>query len=204
MLYTNPRFTFLCAASGESYRIAAGTHQYPFQFSLPSGVPSSFEGEVGYVRYTAEAKMERPWKFDHVTRSAFTVISLVDLNLEPPQFTVRLLRHVSFQTSLFHHSVSLKWPPRLTIGQVADGKLFQSRAAVIANVLSPQQELFVRPTTSHKWVWCGEGWRGWASPATWLALLCSCYCQSVVKIQFSTRLKGLDVVSMAYKYISDL
>ena len=32
--------------------------------------------------------MERPWKFNHVTRSAFTVISLVDLNMEPTEFKV--------------------------------------------------------------------------------------------------------------------
>jgi len=56
---------------------------------MPSSAPSSFEGEVGYVRFTAEAQMERPWKFNHVTRSAFTVISLVDLNMEPPEFKVR-------------------------------------------------------------------------------------------------------------------
>ena len=40
------------------------------------------------MRYTAEAKMVRPLKSDHVTRSAFTVISLVDLNLEPAEFRV--------------------------------------------------------------------------------------------------------------------
>jgi len=76
------------AAGGEGTRIEAGTNRYPFMFQLPPNVPSSFEGEIGYVRYTAEATMERPWKFNHVTRSAFTVISLVDLNLEPPEFKV--------------------------------------------------------------------------------------------------------------------
>ena len=78
-------------AGGESARLEAGSHRYPFMFMLPPTVPSSFEGEVGYVRYTAEATMERPWKFNHVSRSAFTVISLVDLNMEPPEFKVIFL-----------------------------------------------------------------------------------------------------------------
>ena len=72
----------------------AGTHKYPFSFTLPPNVPSSFEGYYGHVRYTAKATMDRPWKFDHDTRSAFTVISLVDLNLEHPQFRVTSLIYV--------------------------------------------------------------------------------------------------------------
>ena len=76
------------SAGGESLQLSAGSHRYPFTFNLPSNVPSSFEGEVGYVRYTAEAVMERPWKFNHVTRSAFTVISIVDLTMEPAEYKV--------------------------------------------------------------------------------------------------------------------
>jgi len=79
------------AAGGDSVRLEAGTHSYPFTFTLPINAPSSFEGEYGYVRYTAEAKMDRPWKFDHVTRSAFTVISLVDCNLQPLEVIVSFL-----------------------------------------------------------------------------------------------------------------
>jgi len=91
-------------AAGESSHMAAGSHRFPFTFVLPETAPSSFEGDVGYVRYTAEAKMERPWKFDHVTRSAFTVISLVDLNLESPDFKVTL-HHLLFLSSYYY-------PPR--------------------------------------------------------------------------------------------
>jgi len=76
------------AAEGDSIRLAAGTHRYPFTFSLPPNVPSSFEGEYGYVHYTAESTIKRPSKTNHVTRSAFTVIGLVDLNLEPLEFRV--------------------------------------------------------------------------------------------------------------------
>ena len=75
-------------ASAKAAELDGGTHRFSFSFYLPPSIPSSFEGKLGYVRYTAEAKMVRPWKFDHVTRSAFTVISLVDLNLEPAIFKV--------------------------------------------------------------------------------------------------------------------
>jgi len=83
----NPGFC-LATAEAESIRLEAGTHRYPFTFTIPPSAPSSFEGEYGYVRYTAEAMMDRPWKFNHVTRSAFTVISLVDLNLQPNEYKV--------------------------------------------------------------------------------------------------------------------
>ena len=78
----------MTTASGEKVRLEAGTHRYPFTFSIPPQAPSSYEGELGHVRYTAETKMVRPWKFNQVTRSAFTVVSLVDLNLEPAEFRV--------------------------------------------------------------------------------------------------------------------
>jgi len=85
MIYAVVCFT---AAEAESIRLEAGTHRYPFTFTIPPNAPSSFEGEYGYVRYTAEATMNRPWKFNHVTRSAFTVISIVDLNREPVEYAV--------------------------------------------------------------------------------------------------------------------
>jgi len=80
----------MSSAGGESIQLPGGNHRLPFTFTLPANVPSSFEGEVGSVRYTAEATMERPWKFNHTTRSAFTVISIVDLNMESPEFRVNL------------------------------------------------------------------------------------------------------------------
>jgi len=76
------------AAEGDTITLEAGRHRYPFEFRLPSNAPSSFEGAYGSVRYTVEARIDRPWKFDHVIRSAFTVISIVDLNQEPTHLKV--------------------------------------------------------------------------------------------------------------------
>jgi len=83
-----PVCTCFTVAAGDSSRLQAGTHRYPFTILLPPSAPSSFEGAVGHVRYTVEATMDRPRKSNHVSRSAFTVISLVDLNLESPELTV--------------------------------------------------------------------------------------------------------------------
>lgn len=56
---------------------------YPFNIQLPMNLPSSFEHEYGYVRYTIKAIFDRPWKFDHEVKSAFTVLSAFDLNRRP-------------------------------------------------------------------------------------------------------------------------
>ena len=41
------------------------------------------------VRYMCRATIDKPWKFDHETKAAFTVISHLDLNDEPTQLKVR-------------------------------------------------------------------------------------------------------------------
>lgn len=46
-------------------------------------MPSSFEGEFGHVRYTIKVTLDRPWKFDQDMKMAFSVITPVDLNLNP-------------------------------------------------------------------------------------------------------------------------
>lgn len=60
-----------------------GKYSYPFQFQLPPNLPTSFEGEYGHVRYWVRASIEKPWKFDHMTKKAFTVVSALDLNSLP-------------------------------------------------------------------------------------------------------------------------
>lgn len=68
----------------------AGTHQFPFEVPLPIELPSSFEGEHGYVRYCCKATIDKPWKFDHEVKTAFTVLSRLDLNDEPEELRVGL------------------------------------------------------------------------------------------------------------------
>ncbi|KAJ4443542.1 hypothetical protein ANN_05215 [Periplaneta americana] len=69
--------------SNETETLPAGEYCYQFNMILPNNLPSSFEGKYGYIRYTVKATLDRPWKFDHDVKAAFTVLSHVDLNSDP-------------------------------------------------------------------------------------------------------------------------
>lgn len=70
----------------DSTLLNAGVHQFPFVFNLPGQLPSSFESNMGHVRYFCKAYLHRPWKFDFTAKKAFTVVSVLDLNKEPAAF----------------------------------------------------------------------------------------------------------------------
>jgi len=73
-----------CITEGqESFKIDNGQHEYPFWFSLPDSIPSSYESIEGNVRYTIGAILDRPWKTNTKYKTAFTVNTVVDLNLDP-------------------------------------------------------------------------------------------------------------------------
>lgn len=63
----------------------AGFHRYSFNFSLPYNIPCSFEHANGHIRYTMKAVIDRPWRFDHESKIAFTVVSSYDLNAHSHQ-----------------------------------------------------------------------------------------------------------------------
>lgn len=79
--YFNFEFNIVGSSRSDSRTIiAAGYYEYPFRFELPYNIPSSFEHQYGYIRYTVKAVIDRPWKFDHETKRAFTVVSTLNLN----------------------------------------------------------------------------------------------------------------------------
>ncbi|CAD6242599.1 GSCOCG00009532001-RA-CDS [Cotesia congregata] len=80
--YFNMEYYLLGSPSGSEIELPIGEHSYPFQCPLPPNLPSSFEHDHGYVRYTVKASIDRPWKFDHQVKIAFTVVSNFDLNKE--------------------------------------------------------------------------------------------------------------------------
>ncbi|XP_034943031.1 arrestin domain-containing protein 17 isoform X2 [Chelonus insularis] len=80
--YFNIQYYLLGSPSGEEMELPAGEHSYPFSCTLPPNLPSSFEHDYGHVRYTVKAIIDRPWKFDHEVKIAFTVVSNFDLNKE--------------------------------------------------------------------------------------------------------------------------
>ncbi|ESP05157.1 hypothetical protein LOTGIDRAFT_227836 [Lottia gigantea] len=69
--------------SGEDPVLKPGRYTYPFHYQLPVGIPSSYESYIGRVRYSLTGVIDRPWRFDHNTKRAFTVLDVLDLNREP-------------------------------------------------------------------------------------------------------------------------
>ncbi|VDO58012.1 unnamed protein product [Onchocerca flexuosa] len=63
--------------------LPCGRHEIPFSFTLSKTLPTSFEGEFGFIRYTCKAICERPWDVDIVSKRAFTVIGIEDINQDP-------------------------------------------------------------------------------------------------------------------------
>ena len=64
------------------YSLPSGSHEYQFSFSLPTeNIPSTFEGEFGYIRYILKAKLLRPGK-DATVKRAVVVNELIDANNE--------------------------------------------------------------------------------------------------------------------------
>ncbi|XP_062620948.1 arrestin domain-containing protein 3-like [Saccostrea cucullata] len=70
-------------SGGDEYTLPPGQHAFPFSFVLPPNLPSSFEGNHGYVRYIVKGTIDRPWRFDDHTVLAFSVLSPLDLNQLP-------------------------------------------------------------------------------------------------------------------------
>ena len=68
---------------GEDMIHPVGHHVYPFRFTLPTNLPSSFEGGVGHIRYLIQGVIDKPWKIDDKCVRPFTVIAALDLNNEP-------------------------------------------------------------------------------------------------------------------------
>lgn len=64
----------------------AGEHDYPFSFELPNKLPSSFEGDHGYIRYQLKVKIKKSWKSDLKMKRMFSINQCIDVN--EPKFNV--------------------------------------------------------------------------------------------------------------------
>ena len=71
---------FIYGDGSETFYLNPGVHTMPFQFTLPTNIPTSYEGEFGHIRYTIRAVISRPWRFDHEKVRIFTVNNPLDLN----------------------------------------------------------------------------------------------------------------------------
>lgn len=59
-----------------------GVYEYPFDFTLPCDLPTSFEDAWGYVRYNAHFVLKTPF-VDANCVKPFKVIKPIDLNHVP-------------------------------------------------------------------------------------------------------------------------
>merc|ERR1711971_1220350 len=60
-----------------------GSHYFPFSFMLPPKIPSTFESDIGNVRYFIKAAIVRSWKWNHKVKQHFMVNGILDLNTYP-------------------------------------------------------------------------------------------------------------------------
>ncbi|XP_065904754.1 arrestin domain-containing protein 3-like [Dysidea avara] len=78
----NRMSTHLWGNGKDSQELAAGRYEFPFKYQLPYNValPTSFESQYGYIRYTLTATILRSWKHNHTTKRAITINETVDIN----------------------------------------------------------------------------------------------------------------------------
>lgn len=76
--------------SSRAYFLALepGNYSFPFAFKIPAGLPPSFEGDHGYIRYFCKVTIDKPWEARNETRiAAFNVMNSLDLNSLPTTIT---------------------------------------------------------------------------------------------------------------------
>uniref|UniRef100_A0A914X579 Arrestin C-terminal-like domain-containing protein n=1 Tax=Plectus sambesii TaxID=2011161 RepID=A0A914X579_9BILA len=69
--------------NGNAQMIPPGRYSLPFSVCLPHLCLPSFQGNMGKIQYYCQAKIDRPWRFDHKVKEMFTVLTIYDLNLSP-------------------------------------------------------------------------------------------------------------------------
>ena len=94
-------FLFVFEAGGDHPIHPAGRYEYPVQMQLPLQLPSSFEGAWGRVRYCLQGTIDKPWKFDHHCKRAFTVLSILDLNTQANVLVSKCVRPHVFDNVVY-------------------------------------------------------------------------------------------------------
>uniref|UniRef100_A0A915CXT5 Arrestin C-terminal-like domain-containing protein n=1 Tax=Ditylenchus dipsaci TaxID=166011 RepID=A0A915CXT5_9BILA len=79
IVYINSEITVWSPKEEQDHHLSAGNHKFHFDFTLPDDCAPSFEGELGYIRYLARAKIDRPWSLNYAARTVFTVMPHFDL-----------------------------------------------------------------------------------------------------------------------------
>lgn len=73
---------------GPEIELLAGNYNYNFSCFLPPQLPTTLEDPIGKIRYFVKLLVDRPFKSDDKFVAMFTVLSPLDLNLEPATIKV--------------------------------------------------------------------------------------------------------------------
>lgn len=84
-------------------RMMPGTYAYRFQFIIPPHVPSSVEGSVGHIRYTACLTIDIPMFQSKEFQQTFYVLKSIDLNNYPMLRVSFLANFSEFYLQLDNH-----------------------------------------------------------------------------------------------------
>lgn len=106
----------------EPVELPPGIHTFHAACVLPTHLPTSFEGTVGQIRYFAKVVIDRPWKFDHTFKRAFTVIRQYDLNYESSLRLPVELHRINTLCCFPCRSGPFKWTVKLPVGGFAPGQ----------------------------------------------------------------------------------
>lgn len=70
-------------------------YRYNFHCNLPAFLPTSLEGNIGYIRYQARVVLDISWAPDEEFEDVFTVIKPLNLNYDPAlRVSSTSLRHL--------------------------------------------------------------------------------------------------------------
>lgn len=74
--------SFIFTILDKSQSLEDGKHDFPFIFSLPHQLPSSFDNKHGHIRYSAKSRIFTFCGKDERTKKIFKVYSPINLNDE--------------------------------------------------------------------------------------------------------------------------
>jgi hypothetical protein len=77
--FIQDNFEFIFSGK-EELTLEPNRYRYPFTFKLREGLPTSYEGKYGRIRYSVDSTVDIPWARDKRTKKPFTLLNCVDLN----------------------------------------------------------------------------------------------------------------------------
>lgn len=81
--YFKQQYYLMGGKKNRETEVEPGTYTFPISCELPGTLPTSFEGEYGYIRYTIKIVLDRPWRITPEHKMAFTVLEHINLNAIP-------------------------------------------------------------------------------------------------------------------------